>query len=69
LHVINQLPVDLRLQPRWATRSSGRSAKAFPLGPERTPEEDEEFGIVEISDITSKALSPGTNDPTAAHRC
>jgi uncharacterized membrane protein len=43
--------------------------KAFVLGPERTPEQDVEFGIVEISDIAIKALSPGINDPTTAHRC
>jgi uncharacterized membrane protein len=43
--------------------------KAFLLGPERTPEQDVEFGIVEISDIAIKALSPGINDPTTAYRC
>jgi uncharacterized membrane protein len=43
--------------------------KAFLLGPERTPEQDVEFGIVEISDIAIKALSPGINDPTTACRC
>jgi uncharacterized membrane protein len=43
--------------------------KAFLLGPERTPEQDVEFGIVEISDIALKALSPGINDPTTAFRC
>lgn len=42
---------------------------AFLLGPERTPEQDVEFGIVEISDIAIKALSPGINDPTTALRC
>ncbi|HYR07989.1 MAG TPA: DUF2254 domain-containing protein, partial [Longimicrobium sp.] len=41
--------------------------KAFLLGPERTPEQDVEFGIVEISDIAIKALSPGINDPTTAY--
>jgi uncharacterized membrane protein len=43
--------------------------RAFLLGPERTPEQDVEFGIVEISDIAIKALSPGINDPTTAVRC
>lgn len=42
---------------------------AFVLGPERTPEQDVEFGIIEISDIAVKALSPGINDPTTAFRC
>ena len=42
---------------------------AFVLGSERTPDQDFEFGIIEISDIAVKALSPGINDPTTAFRC
>ena len=40
--------------------------EAFVLGPERTPEQDVEYGLVELSDIAVKALSPGINDPTTA---
>lgn len=47
----------------------GAIRRAFLLGPERTPEQDVEFGIVEVSDIGIKALSPGINDPTTAFRC
>jgi uncharacterized membrane protein len=47
----------------------GTVRTAFVLGPERTPEQDVEFGIIEISDIALKALSPGINDPTTAFRC
>jgi uncharacterized membrane protein len=36
------------------------------LGAERTPEQDLEFGLVELSDIGVKALSTGLNDPTTA---
>lgn len=43
--------------------------RAFVLGPERTPEQDVEFGIIEIADIAVKALSPGINDPTTALAC
>lgn len=43
--------------------------EAFHLGPERTPEQDAEYGIVEISDIALRALSPGINDPTTAMLC
>jgi uncharacterized membrane protein len=43
--------------------------KAFVLGPERTRDQDVEFGLIEISDIAVKALSPGINDPTTALRC
>lgn len=43
--------------------------RAFVLGEERTPEQDIEFGIIEISDIAVKALSPGINDPRTAVHC
>lgn len=43
--------------------------QTFVLGAERTPEQDIEFGIIEIADIAIKALSPGINDPTTAMRC
>lgn len=43
--------------------------QALVLGPERTPEQDIEYGLIEISDIAIKALSAGINDPTTAQRC
>lgn len=43
--------------------------EAFVLGPQRTPEHDIELGLVEISDIGVRALSPGINDPTTAMHC
>ena len=43
--------------------------RAFVLGPERTPDQDVEFGLVELSDIAVRALSPGINDPTTALHC
>jgi uncharacterized membrane protein len=43
--------------------------EAFVFGPERTPEQDVEFGIIELADIAVKALSPGINDPTTAMSC
>ncbi len=42
---------------------------AFVLGLQRTIEQDVEFGIIEISDIAVKALSPSINDPTTALHC
>ena len=42
---------------------------AFVLGIERTPQQDVEFGFVELSDIAVKALSPSINDPTTAMHC
>jgi uncharacterized membrane protein len=43
--------------------------RAFVLGAERTPEQDIEFGIIEIADIAIKALSAAINDPTTAMHC
>jgi uncharacterized membrane protein len=42
---------------------------ALRLGFERTAQADVEFGIVQISDIAVKALSPGINDPNTAMTC
>lgn len=46
-----------------------RISRAFVLGPDRSPYQDVEFGMVQISDIAIRALSPSTNDPTTAIRC
>jgi uncharacterized membrane protein len=46
-----------------------RIQRAFVLGPDRTPHQDVEFGMIQISDIAIRALSPSTNDPTTAIRC
>lgn len=40
--------------------------KAFVIGTERTPDQDVEYGFIELSDIAVKALSPGINDPSTA---
>ncbi len=42
---------------------------AFVLGEERTPDQDVDLGIIVISDIALRALSPGVNDPTTAMLC
>lgn len=42
---------------------------AFVVGPERTPDQDYELVLIEVSDIAVKALSPGINDPTTAQHC
>lgn len=36
------------------------------IGHERTPDEDPGFGLMQLVDITLRALSPGVNDPTTA---
>ena len=41
-------------------------AQAFRIGNERTFEEDPRFGLTVLSEIASRALSPGINDPGTA---
>ncbi len=44
----------------------GRISQAFLIGNERTFEEDPRFGLSVLSEIGSRALSPGINDPGTA---
>ena len=39
---------------------------AFAVGDSRTMQQDVEFGLVQLTDIAVRALSPGVNDPTTA---
>lgn len=41
-------------------------AEAFLIGDERTFDEDPRFGLIALSEIASRALSPGINDPGTA---
>lgn len=43
-----------------------RLRRAFTIGEERTFEQDPRFGLVVLSEIASRALSPATNDPGTA---
>ncbi len=42
------------------------AAATIHLGPERTAANDVAFGLQQLTDVTTKALSPGINDPTTA---
>jgi uncharacterized membrane protein len=54
--------------PRSAVddRIRRRLRRAFYLGPERTPHQDLEIGMIELVDVAIKAMSPSINDPTTA---
>jgi uncharacterized membrane protein len=39
------------------------------LGPERTPEQDARYGLEQLAEIGTRALSPGINDPNTAVEC
>jgi len=41
-------------------------AEALVIGPERTEAQDVAFGLRQLTDVATRALSPGTNDPTTA---
>ncbi|MDQ2806879.1 MAG: DUF2254 domain-containing protein [Chloroflexota bacterium] len=41
----------------------------FAYGPHRTVDQDARFGFIQLTDIATKALSPGINDPTTAVMC
>lgn len=43
-----------------------RLRAAFTIGPERSFEQDPRFGLIVISEIASRALSPAVNDPGTA---
>lgn len=44
----------------------GDLLEAFAIGDGRTMQQDVEFGLVQLTDIAVRALSPGVNDPTTA---
>jgi uncharacterized membrane protein len=43
-----------------------RLLESFAVGDSRTLQQDVEFGLVQLTDIAVRALSPGVNDPTTA---
>lgn len=49
-----------------ADRIDDRVARCVHLGFERTKSQDVGFGLRQLADVASKALSPGINDPTTA---
>ncbi|MFV0408342.1 MAG: DUF2254 family protein [Paracoccus sp. (in: a-proteobacteria)] len=50
----------------FSETSPGRIADCFVIGTTRTSEQDPEFGIMNLSETASRALSPGINDPGTA---
>lgn len=54
-------------QMTGGTAATGKAvAKQFVIGRERTLEQDVRFGIVVLTEIATRALSPGVNDPGTA---
>lgn len=68
------LPRGAALASAWPRRSARpdlaqRLNRCFALGRDRTMQQDPEYGVIQLSDIAVKALSPGINDPTTAMTC
>ena len=53
-------------EPDALSRLRERVARAVTTGSERTAAQDVGYGLRQITDVASKALSPGVNDPTTA---
>lgn len=58
----------------WPADRAGRGLEraivdCFYLGSHRTPAQDVEFAIAQLSEIAVRALSPGINDPFTAVSC
>ncbi len=64
--VLNGAPLA-RIHAETADESLGEAVEAaFALGTSRTAQQDIPFGLVRLSDIGMRALSPGINDPNTA---
>jgi uncharacterized membrane protein len=64
------LPLLLVSKPeRLTPEKIAELARTFDLGPSRTLQQDIEFGVLQIVDISLKAISPAVNDPTTAINC
>jgi uncharacterized membrane protein len=50
----------------WADPDPAHVMRAFTIGDDRTFEDDPRFGLIVLSEISSRALSPAVNDPGTA---
>lgn len=55
-----------RLDPDDLDTFRSKLKESVHLGPERTTVQDVSYGLRQLTDVTTKALSPGINDPTTA---
>ncbi len=53
----------------WNAALDSKIRRAFTLGRQRAPEEDAEFGFLQLVEVAVRALSPGINDPFTAIMC
>lgn len=53
-------------EPQASTKVAEALLRRVSVGNERSSQQDAGYGVVQLVDIASKALSPGINDPTTA---
>jgi uncharacterized membrane protein len=58
--------IDRRTHPVITDKDCRRICDAFQIGRERTFDEDPRFGLIVLSQIAGRALSPAVNDPGTA---
>jgi uncharacterized membrane protein len=63
--VVAKVSPDERLPDDVQTRVR----RCLVLGQERTPEQDARYGLEQLAEIGTRALSPGINDPNTAIEC
>lgn len=56
----------LALTPKLGDERAEKITSAFTVGPARRFEQDPRFGLIVLSEVASRALSPGINDPGTA---
>lgn len=64
-HVLRGEPL-VAVSGHLGDEARAQIAAAFVLGDQRSVEQDPEFGLLMLSEISSRALSPGVNDPGTA---
>ena len=64
-HVLAGQPLA-QVSGKTSENDIGHLAECFVIGTVRTHEQDPEFGLIALSEIGSRALSPGLNDPGTA---
>ncbi len=67
--IINSPLLSIKHNERVDENLSKKIAQTFIVGPRRTPEQDAEYAIHQLTEVAMRALSPGINDPFTAMSC
>lgn len=67
--IVAEMPLVMVEAESLSERRGREIQSALYMGSERTPEQDLEFGFLQLTEIAVRALSPGINDPFTAISC